>query len=337
MVRVNVSRRELAAVGAIWAILMLCAVGALLFLQHHAHSILYNLEYVSVNSFQKALALFTEAEQRTNDVLKKRQPGAPVTESAGKEAQDAVRLFENAFATDPRERFIPEHERYYAMLGDLLGAAGKPQPQLLAYARAAISRRDVRSAAEMTSRALNLGSDQTDAQLAAAQLAYVTGRKADVLTELAKVPPEQWGSEQHELKGRVLMENGDFAGALQEFQAALKGSRSTVTIRKRLASAYALLNRGPEAVDVLQKGRSEGGESDGNYMHILGDLLTGTNQPAEGARALEQAARLEPSSGAIQLSLARTYEKLGNKGRAQRALQRAITLEPKLQTELLKK
>ncbi|MGI8908329.1 MAG: tetratricopeptide repeat protein [Candidatus Sumerlaeaceae bacterium] len=337
-----VNRRELKAVGIIWLSLFVIATGALFVLQHNAHKIIYHLQYVSVNRFQKALALYTEAEKRAHEVLRKRETtnvnsaSAVAVAASDPDVLAAQELFEQAFATDPRDRFAAEHERYYTMLGDTLGCAGLQSPQLVAYARAAIARRDFSTAQDYLDRVTAKDNADPDLALANAQLAWVSGRKADVENELHKVPPDKWSSDAHLLKAKVLMEAGKLADAATELQSSLKGAKSQVDIRKFLASVYSRLDKPAQALSALEEGRSHGGDSDGNYMHIFGDLLRLQGRTPDAIKALKEAARLEPNSGAVQLSLARAYEAAGQARSASRALQRATVLEPKLQAELLK-
>lgn len=333
---VAIDKRELKAVLIIWLVLLTLAIASLLVLYTNAHRIIYHLEYVAVNRYQKAIALYTEAERRTSAVLKKRQQSAVPIPAGDEDYTAALELYQKAFATDPREDFVPEQERYYTMLGDTQGATGQQLQQLVAYARAALSRKDLATAAQDTSRALSLKPDDSDARFVDAQLAYASGDKTAAQERLHRIPAGQWGPAMHELSGQLLLEQNKPADAAEEFQKALTSGETSVDVRKKLAAAYSRLGRSDEAIKVLQQGRTQGGDSDGNYLHILGDLLLSSKLAGEAVKVLEQAAHVEPNSGAVQLSLARAYQDTGQSRRAARAMQRATALDPSLQTALLK-
>lgn len=344
----NIQRRELKAVLALWLVLMIIATVAVLLLGRNAHRIIYHLEYVAVNRYQKAIALYTEAEKHTLTVLKKRQQlnagtASPVAVQGNDAAVVAAEdLFQKAFEIDPRESFVPEQERHYTMYGDMLGASGQVDRQTVAYARAAIARRDFKTAEDYILKAAAASSataelkDAADVQFAAAQLTYFNNRRDQVEAELNKAPQEQWTSPMHELRARVLLEAGNAAEAAVALEAALKKSSYPIDIRKRLAAAYSILQRPQDALKVMTEGRDQAATSDGNYMHILGDLLREHGDKREAVSVLEEAARLEPASGSIQLSLARAYQATNDRRRAARALQRASALEPTIQADLLK-
>lgn len=332
--------KQLKTVLVLWAVLVGSTFLVVYLLNRNALRILHWLEYVEASRYSKAMVLYREAEKHAVRALSNLPPEPKRTAATSTEDENlstALNLLERAMQMDPRPDFGPSKEPFYTLLGDLYGAAENPELQLTAYGRAALARNDLAGAQQYATEILDQGNLLSpDAMYFQAQVHYRAGQLEKAKALLAKLvkqdsPPAGGLS----LYAKILREDHQFDDALAYYRAAIRASPRQVDFRKDLGKFLVGRGKRKEALDVYQEGLKNGWD-DGNYLHLYGELLRMEGQYKRAVDILRQAAKIEPTSGDIELSLARTYEGLNKPRYAARHLQRAITLKPALQRELLK-
>lgn len=334
------SRKQLRTVLLLWAVLVSFTFLAVYILNRNALRILHWLEYVEASRYSKAMVLYREAEKHAVRALsdapsKLKDSSAASTED--KNLSTAVSLLERAIRMDPRPDLGSSKEPFFTLLGDLYGAAGNPELQFIAYGRAALARNDLAAAQQYSAEISDTKEVLSpDAIYFGAQVYRRAGQPERARALLANLveqgsPPAGAFS----LYAKILHDGRRFDEALTYYRAAVNASPRQVDFRKDLANFLVARGKRKEALNVYENGL-ESGWDDGNYLHLYGELLRIDGQYERAVDILRQAARIEPTSGDIELSLARAYEGLSKRRYAARHLQRAITLKPSLQRELLK-
>jgi tetratricopeptide (TPR) repeat protein len=110
----------------------------------------------------------------------------------------------------------------------------------------------------------------------------------------------------HEALGEGLTSQGDFAGAAQEFRAALKLDSSDATAKYNLALALIELHQKPEAQDFLTEVVRLGTRNPEVYYQ-LGKLQLESGDTKAAIATLEIGAQVSPASESIHYELAAAY------------------------------
>lgn len=341
MLKIQTTRRELTAVGIIWLVLMAIALGSWYWLNQNALLIIHHLQFETMPRYSKSLVLYAagdKAAKKALEQVQEKQRGTTASVSGEYEAyRNAVDMYTQALQMDPRPKPSAAQAATYHMLGVLHESAGNDLPMYLAFTRAAIARKDIQSADAFSSAAIHQAPGEELAQQARVEAFFHTGRLDEATSALQpllyreRTPAFAWS-----ILGQIRLQQRNYPEAVDALTSAIAaGAPRALDDRKRLGMLLGSMGQPDKAVAVLEPGLAEGGLADGNFLHILGDQLRLAKQLEKSLEMLQKAAALEPNSGHVQLSLARTLQALGKTRRAQAALQRATALEPELQADLL--
>ncbi len=338
IVGVRAGGREILSVAALWAVLLAGSACALAALNWNAIRLINRIEYVEANRYDRTMVLYAEAEKRAASAFAGLKSSAEMRLAPNDPDYGAATdLYAQALALDPRGPLDSENARHYQILMRLHESAGSTTRTLAAMTRDALTRNDTVSAADYAARLAAAAPDSPEAWILTAEPAIRTGRLDDATSAAARVETAS-GKETsivHELRARIAVARNDSAAAIEEYVALLRLKPGAVDARKALASLLLRGGRNEEALRTLTEGREQGGSSDGNYMHILGETLLAAGRAGEAADALTKAAELEPRSASVHWSLARAHLKAGNARRSDAAMQRAFALDPKLRAATL--
>ncbi|MCP4603159.1 MAG: tetratricopeptide repeat protein [Proteobacteria bacterium] len=162
-----------------------------------------------------------------------------------------------------------------------------------------------------------------------------TGRPLDpsVADEELNLPGEKhkrFGSAvgyEHQIRGDILAERGDFAGALNEFKLALGADPSDFYLRIRLASGLIKLGELSKAHRHIKKVLKW--DSTNEYAWLaLAEYHLAKNDTDEAYSAARRAMRVEPRSAKAALWLAGVYIDAEDSRRAGEILRRVIEASP---------
>ena len=334
-------RRELRAVVALWAVLLVAAVAALLALNANAVRVINHIEYVKSGRYTRAQVLLREAEKRALAALERsaelnRAGEKKVLPRGDADYAAAAALYERAFAMYPGDLYGPDMRPHYERLAALHEAGGEERRAVRASSLAFMAAGDFTNAASYASTLTIRDPSDTESWKVLADIHLRANSQGPAEGAIARY--ETTGGSAavvHALRARLAILRHDTAMAIRELEISLEQEAANPQARKQLAELLSDAKRREDAAKVLEEGVALGGSEDGNYMHRLGDLLVLLNRPADAVTALEQAARLEASSAAVQWSLARAYLKLGKKSRHDSALQRAFALDPSLRMKVM--
>lgn len=335
------SRKELYTTLSIWLVLLVAACTALLLLRNNAVRIIDHIHYVNVSRGDKATVLYAEAEKNARTVLKKaeqlnlesgRKLVVPVSDEALKKT---LKLFDEAFRADLRPEFFPERTMYYELLGQVYDASGDHISELLAHARAFLCQNDSKDAAEYIEAAEKLPGNSQEPLLLLAQLHQKDGSTSMALAVLDDLFTSYTATAKaHWVKGKVLEEANRPSDARSELQRAVEQDKENLDFRRDLGVLLASMGEVKAAANTLQAGVSYGAWEDAAYLHIYGNNLMDAGDIAEAVRVLQQADKLAPYSGDVQLSLSNAYHKAGQNRQAASALRRATEIKPELHDQL---
>jgi len=129
--------------------------------------------------------------------------------------------------------------------------------------------------------------------------------------------------------GMALFQAGDLQGAAPQFEAAVARNPSSAEMAYSLASVYVRINRMDDARKQLEKSLALKPDFfDSNLM--LGQVFVVQKKPTAALPYLAKATRLQPNNPEAHLQLAKAYEQLGQKHKAdrERALARSAASHP---------
>jgi predicted Zn-dependent protease len=129
-------------------------------------------------------------------------------------------------------------------------------------------------------------------------------RGAEFLKNLEKVSPDVAGI--HSALGEALAGQADYAGAVDEFHAAVKLDPSDTAAQYHLALALIALKQKEEAQTILLE-LVQKRPQDADVCYQLGKLQLGSGDVKAAIANLETAARIRPGSDYIHFELASAY------------------------------
>lgn len=183
----------------------------------------------------------------------------------------------------------------------------------------------------------NMTSERLGACLAKAQIDPAAGLAAarDWLAQ-AKSPDERVRARQ--CVGMVLSQQGDFAGAENEFASAIAGLDATQAASQQgllaMAGNAALAGgNAAKAVDWLDRARALGPQGDNLALAAIevdrGRALVALGRMEDAVKALGEAHRLAPNEPTGWLLSATLYRRMGELELAQRDIEMAASLDPR--------
>ena len=147
-----------------------------------------------------------------------------------------------------------------------------------------------------------------------------------------KTPADE--SQWHSVMGDLRGDDGDFAGALREYNKAAKLEPENPAHLAKLAEGYAAADMPHKAFDLYQRAlraREEAGMSDEDLTeaHVgLGDLCRTFARSAAAVRSYERAVRSKPKKPFYRWKLAVALAALGLYEKAAAQLETALELSP---------
>jgi len=334
--------KDLRAVLALWAVIFVVGVAAVVILNLTSSRLINHIEYVEASRFARTQVLYAEATKHAERLLKKAQDANSTTETRQRlritdpDFKDAVDLFAKAFALDPRDPYSPQLRQYYEILGHCYAAVGMDAWAAKMAARACLCEGNFTDATIYAGMVTAQDPTDYEAWMLQADSQMRAGKYEDADATILKM--EAAGAPAslvHELRGQLAEKQGNLKKALGEYALAIEKNPTNIDLRKRLQTVLVALGRAEDALDLMREGTAYGGDRDPNYLHRLGMLELQVGKAESAVRYLERAARMEQSSGDIYLTLAQAYQKLGKKARAYDALQEAIRRKPELADKVL--
>ncbi len=131
----------------------------------------------------------------------------------------------------------------------------------------------------------------------------------------------------HQTLGGIFAKKGNFAGAVDSFEEAIRLDPDRVGVHATLGSALAELGRFDEAVAHLTEAVNRHAE-DGRSCYNLGTILGMQGRFAEAVPYYEQALILTPDDADLQNNCGFALLRLGRMESAREHLERAIALNP---------
>jgi Flp pilus assembly protein TadD len=337
-------RRELRFVLVLWSLLLATALVCLWLLNANAVRLINHIEYVKASRYKKAQALYAEADKYTRKALEtaaalNAKSAAkvllPATDPNYRKALDA---FQRALSLDPRPASARELRTSYEKIANLYEAVGADADRMRLLTRAFLCDANYKDA-ETYARALAARSPKDSQPWRLLAETYIMSDQLTlvdpVISRLETLNASAW--EVHELRGDLAFRRGNNKEAATEYAAAVEAAPKRLELRKRLMECLNLLGRTDEAASAMAGGVPHGGDEDGNYMHLYGQLLIKCGKPRDAVQALLTAAQLEKGSGSIQWDLARAYQRAGREADANKALNTALKLDPELRKQVFEK
>jgi len=129
-------------------------------------------------------------------------------------------------------------------------------------------------------------------------------------------------------EGRELEAQGDYAGAVSLYQAALLDDPDNVEVLAALGADLMLLGQWDEALPVQEKTVSLDSEDVQTRIELGFNYLNHQGRPADAARVLAEAASLDPTAQHLTF-LAQAQIRAGDGSAAERTLREALDTDPK--------
>jgi len=130
--------------------------------------------------------------------------------------------------------------------------------------------------------------------------------------------------------GIFLLQRGDLAGAIAEFQSILKENPDDRASRSRLITAYLLSNRSSDAEAVLDSALKQNSK-DVPALVERGKLLLAARKVSEAEECARRALTYEPSYVEAHVLLAAIHQVNGSLSQQRQELSEALRLQPNLQ------
>ncbi|MEO6995557.1 MAG: FG-GAP-like repeat-containing protein [Lacunisphaera sp.] len=127
--------------------------------------------------------------------------------------------------------------------------------------------------------------------------------------------------------GKAELENGDYAKAIVTFGAALEARPDDAIAARNLSRALLFDGKFDQALAVLERVRTHGGELVATE-YLIGLVHLRKTDAAGAIAPLEQVARLDPFTAAVRYQLAKTYEALGREPEAIAQYRETVRLDP---------
>lgn len=127
--------------------------------------------------------------------------------------------------------------------------------------------------------------------------------------------------------GSLLLQQGDMAGAIRNYEAAIRKFPSFMRAYKNLGLALIQSNRFEEAIPMLVKA-IELGDGDGNTFGLLGFAYLSTDRPRSALDAYRMAHMLLPGNRDWKVGLAQSLNQIGDYQQAAAILRELIQAHP---------
>lgn len=339
----NSKRKDLIGVLVIWLVLLMIALGAWWVVKSNALDLIYHIEYVEGNRFTRAEALYAEAEKHAFNALQRldahvlktsKTLAVPPLHPDDENVTKGLALFERAFRLDPRTTFHMDKAKYYDRAATLAGLGGHSDTQIKYHTAGLASLGKPSEALKYLHSVVDDNSASPERRLLESEVLLNANRIDEAAKTLALVN-DPANPEYLRQMAEYAHRSGNFKGAVESYVAYLELVPTDIDSRKALATVLHRQQQPSEAVAVMIPGIEHGGGDDAGYLHILGDAAFAAKDYELAITYLEQGADVDPVSGDLQFSLARAYHANGDKGKAARALQRAVQLNPELQSRVL--
>jgi tetratricopeptide (TPR) repeat protein len=128
--------------------------------------------------------------------------------------------------------------------------------------------------------------------------------------------------------GVRLHDAGDFAGAIEQYQAAMDAGADTVLARYEMALSYLALDDKPAALAIAEQAAEEDHRLRPTLYMIIGSILDQTGDSDAAIATFEKAIELEPDSFLLHFNLGVTHLGREEWDRAREGFERALALNP---------
>ena len=128
-------------------------------------------------------------------------------------------------------------------------------------------------------------------------------------------------------EGIALAERGEYAGAIERFEAAVHADPTMLDASFNLAVCCQKLGMHERASGILED-LARRDRNDPRYYYALGASQYRSGEPAAAVRSFEQALRIDPEHGDALYALAVAYEQSGETEKAQQTYRRYLAAHP---------
>jgi tetratricopeptide (TPR) repeat protein len=125
--------------------------------------------------------------------------------------------------------------------------------------------------------------------------------------------------------GDLLKERGRMEAAVLEYRRALEESRDSVTIMKKLSSAFRMMARDEEALELLKRAKDISSDHPGIFT-ALGQTYLELKRMKEAKDSFQEAIQINPFDPEAHAGLAKAYEAIGERTSASKEREMARRL-----------
>jgi tetratricopeptide (TPR) repeat protein len=315
-------------------VLIALAILSVLLLRSYNIPLIKKIEYANENPYTLAIVYAEEGKKYYRKCLNK-------IERNKMEGQPKPVLKKDADLERAKETFLhsldlfPKNPGLYSYLADLAEFEGNDADLHYYQGMLNAGREKYDLALNEMETALEIEPNKIDALLKKADILVKLDRLDEAektLNKAREIKPSE--SDIYYLLARIEATRKSPMKSIAWLERSVELDPRNIPAAKMLAESLFAGDSKELAVEVLRNAETYA-PKDANLKHRLGKYLYEMKRYEEAAEVLESAEELMKFSAPLYLDLARTYKKLGKERLTTMMLERAIKLDPKLQSDLL--